>query len=580
MKILLRYLKPYIWYIILILVLATVAQVASLFEPIPLQWIIDRYITKMDQHSQSEIFKGVGMLLGLSVGVAMIARLGTIVQDYWLSVTVDRISNEIYNDGIKKALKMPFEIYEDEQSGKTLSIIQKVWTDSKELMKQFINFIFPTIVSVIFIIFFAIKVHWLIAPIYIAAMAIIIIFSLVLGKRIKIIQKDIVTRSSELAGTTTEVLRNIEMVKGLGLVKQEYRRLKENTGKILGLEIEKSRKTRGLLFGQGTLIQVSRTVLTGFLVYLTIKKEITLGELVTFRMLTYYLFAPLSQIGNVINKYREAQVSLENFESLMKRPTETNNKNGVKIDRVQKIEFKDVSFTRKGSSELTLKNINFEVKSGQNIAFVGPSGAGKSTLVKLLIGFYEASEGGIKYNGFKKNEINIQSLRTELGLVSQDNYMFAGSIRDNLKFVKPDATDEEMVAALKTAQAGKLLERAENGLDTLIGENGMKISGGEKQRLSIARAILRKPSLLIFDEATSALDSITEKEIVKIIQDVSNSKDRLSISIAHRLSTIMHCDKIYVLEKGRVCEMGTHSELLKKQGLYSALWREQSGSQN
>ena len=213
----------------------------------------------------------------------------------------------------------------------------------------------------------------------------------------------------------------------------------------------------------------------------------------------------------------------------------------------------------------------------ETVAFVGPSGSGKTTLVKLLVGLYRPRSGDIRYDGFSIDDIDLDALRERIGLVTQDTQLFSGTIRENLLFVNPSASDQECMAVLKKAACQSLLARADKGLDSVIGEGGVKVSGGEKQRLSIARALLRGPNLLVFDEATSSLDSLTEEEISETIRDVSMRKDLITILIAHRLSTVLHADKIYVLERGRVIESGRHEDLLELKGLYYAMWRQQIG---
>ena len=224
-----------------------------------------------------------------------------------------------------------------------------------------------------------------------------------------------------------------------------------------------------------------------------------------------------------------------------------------------------------------LSGINFQAKAGETIAFVGPSGSGKTTLVKLLVGLYRPLSGEIVYNGINSEEVDIESLREQIGLVTQDTQVFSGTIRENLRFVKPEAADEELWDVLNRSAAESLMQRASEGLNTVIGEGGVKLSGGEKQRLSIARALLRKPSLLVFDEATSSLDSITEEQITSTIRELSQNNKQITVLIAHRLSTVMHADRIYVLEKGKVAEEGKHEDLLNQKGLYYAMWRQQVG---
>ncbi|MEO5501728.1 MAG: ATP-binding cassette domain-containing protein, partial [Ginsengibacter sp.] len=236
----------------------------------------------------------------------------------------------------------------------------------------------------------------------------------------------------------------------------------------------------------------------------------------------------------------------------MKKKPEPKPDDPFKIEALNELEFKNVKFKHQSASQPALIDISFDVKKGETIAFVGPSGSGKTTLVKLLVGLYQPLQGEILYNDIDSRQIDFDSLRTQIGFVTQDTQLFAGTIKENMLFVNPEATDEQINSALRKAACFNILERAEKGIYTVIGEGGIKISGGEKQRLSIARALLRRPHLLIFDEATSSLDSLTEEEITNTIKDISSKKEQITILIAHRLSTIMHADRIYVLERGVV----------------------------
>jgi ATP-binding cassette subfamily B protein len=337
------------------------------------------------------------------------------------------------------------------------------------------------------------------------------------------------------------------------------------------------RYLRSLSFVQGTCVNLLRTSILFLMLYLIFTQRITVGQFFSLFIYSFFIFGPLQELGNVINVYRETEVSLQNFETILSLPPEPRPLHPVAVDFLDQLRFDHVSFQHQSASAPALREISFEVDRGETIAFVGPSGAGKTTLVKLLVGLYRPKAGHIYYNGVPEDEIAIDRLRERIGFVTQDAQLFSGSIRENLRFVRPDASDEECLEVLEQAAVQGLLGRAGRGLDTVIGEGGIKVSGGEKQRLSIARALLRKPQLLVFDEATSSLDSLTEEEISQTIRDVAASRDAITCLIAHRLSTVLHADRIYVLERGRIVEFGRHAELLANKGLYYAMWRQQVG---
>jgi ATP-binding cassette subfamily B protein len=448
------------------------------------------------------------------------------------------------------------------------------------LIASFVNTLFTSFIGIVFVMVYAIKVHWLIAPVFLAVVPLLGILSSVLSKRIKKIQKVIVGETTALAGSTTESLRNIELVKSLGLVKQEIKRLNNTTEKILGLELRKVKYIRSLSFIQGTAVNFLRTCIMFIMLFLIFQKEISLGQMFSLMFYSFFIFGPLQELGNVINTFREAEVSLANFKTIMEMPKEPKPAHPKIITRVTKLTFDQVSFQHQSAKTKAIQEISFEVNAGQTVAFVGPSGSGKTTLVKLLVGLYRPQSGQIRYNDVPENEIDLDTLREKIGFVTQDTQLFAGSIRENLLFVNPGATDAQCMEVLEKAACQNLLARADKGLDTVIGEGGVKVSGGEKQRLSIARALLRKPNLLVFDEATSALDSLTEEEINETIKKIAHGDLHITIMIAHRLSTIMHADKIIVLEKGLVIEEGKHEDLLALKGLYYAMWRQQIGERN
>ncbi|MCB0725333.1 MAG: ABC transporter ATP-binding protein [Ignavibacteriae bacterium] len=577
MKILYKYLGFYWKLVFLALFLAAVNQVFSLLDPWIFRIVIDNYATKFDQYTFDQFWKGVGLLLLAGVGVALVSRIAKNFQDYYVNTITQKLGARIYSDGLRHSLQLPYQVFEDQRSGETLGILQKVRSDVEKLITMGVNTLFTTLVGLIFVIVYSFTIHWVIVPLYIITAPLIGWLSSILSRRIKRVQKNIVSETTALAGSTTESLRNIELVKSLGLANQEIERLNNTTMKILGLELKKVKFIRTLSFIQGSVVNLLRNVILFAMLYLIFDQQITFGQFFSLFIYSFFIFGPLQMLGDIINTYRETEVSLENFQKIMDTPVEPQPEDPVEINSIDNLEFDKVSFKHLSATNYALTDISFKTGIGHTIAFVGPSGSGKTTLVKLLVGLYHPMSGNILYNGTPQNEIDLNTLREHIGFVTQDAQLFSGTIRENLLFVNPKATDEEILDVLKKAACQPLLARADKGLDTVIGEGGVKVSGGEKQRLSIARALLRKPTLLVFDEATSALDSLTEEEISKTIRDVSESKDHITILIAHRLSTIMHADTIYVLERGRIIESGKHNELLELKGLYYAMWRQQIG---
>src|SRR5260221_460745 len=444
-----RYFKD-LWKLAAIsLVLAAINQIFTLLDPLILRHIIDSYANRNREYSSPQCIRGVGLLLAAAVGVALVSRIAKNFQDYFVNVITQKVGARIYTDGVRHSLDLPYTLFEDQRSGETLGKLQRVRSDVEKFIALLVNMVFTTLIGLAFVTIYAAKVHWSIAPAYLLTVPLLGSLSSLLSRKVKSVQKRIVTEQKP-----------------------------------------------------------------------------------------------------------EHPVALPSLETL---------------------EFDRVSFQHQSASSPALSEISFRVARGETIAFVGPSGAGKTSLVKLLVGLYRPKSGHIFYNGTPEDQVAIEDLRERIGFVTQDTQLFSGSIRENLQFVRPDATDEECLEVLRQAAVEGLLLRANHGLDSKIGEGGVKVSGGEKQRLSIARALLRRPQLLVFDEATSSLDSLTEEEISETIRDVAVRRDAITILIAHRLSTILHADCIYVLERGRIVESGRHEDLLASKGLYSAMWRQQVG---
>ncbi len=571
-----RYLKKY-WKVLgLAMFLAMVNQIFSLLDPYIFRLILDNYVTKFETLSRSGFFQGVGFLLLLSMGTALVSRIAKNFQDFYVNTVTQRLGAKMYTDGLAHSLKLPYQIFEDQRSGETLEKLQRVRQDTQSLITNFVNILFFSAVGFIFVIIYAFFVSWAVAAVYLAIVPILSVATMLLSKKIKTVQIKIVQQTTALAGSTTESLRNIELVKSMGLSGAEIGRLNNTTDAILKLELEKVKYVRTLSFVQGTLVNLLRTIILFVMMYLVFARSITLGEFFSLWIYSFFLFNPLQQLGDVVNSYRESQASLDNFRKLLATPKEPQPLHPKAVGQLKRIDFNNVVFKHISANRPALSGIDFHAVAGDTIAFVGPSGSGKTTLVKLLVGLYRPQSGNVSYNNINLNDVDLESLREQIGFVTQDTQVFAGSIRENLKFVNQNATDEQLNNVLNRAAAQSLMQRALQGLDTIIGEGGVKVSGGEKQRLSIARALLRDPKLLVFDEATSSLDSLTEQQITETIRSVAN-KEQITVLIAHRLSTIMHADRIYVLEKGKVAEAGKHQDLLEMKGLYYAMWRQQIG---
>lgn len=577
MHLLYTYLLRYKRLILAALVLATVNQVFSMLDPQVFRRIVDDYGTKATTMPRAEFLRGVGILLLAYIGVALVSRVAKNFQDYYVNVIAQRTGASLYERSVSHSFSLPYAVFEDQRSGEILQKMHKARADAQSLITSFVNLMFVSMVGLVFVTIYAFTVHWSIGLTYLLLAPALGALMFFISRRIKTQQRVIVTQTAELAGSTTETLRNVELVKSLGLEGQEITRLNNVNAGILDLELKKVRFLRFYSFLQGTLINSTRAGLLFLMLWLVSSRAITLGEFFALFFYSFAIFGPLAELGAIIAQYQEARASLERLEEVLAIAPEPKPENPVTITALRRVAFEDVSFTYPSSATPALESVDLEIHAGETVAFVGPSGSGKTSLVKLLVGLYRPTTGRLTVNGTDINDIDAAHLRARIGLVTQETQLFAGTIRENLLFVNPTATDAECIEVLRQAAALPIIERGGKGLDTKIGEGGIKISGGERQRLAIARALLRQPELMIFDEATSSLDSITERSITETIRALTTGAHRrMTVLVAHRLSTIAHAQRIHVLAKGRVVETGTHDTLLAANGLYAALWREQS----
>ena len=575
MDLILRYLREHWRLATSALVFAAINQIFGMADPFIFRRIIDGYLIPLRHHNEREFALGAGLWLAAMVGATTIAWAAKTLQLSRAGEISQKVAAAMFGDGVRQALEMPYAEFEHSRSGETLDRLQKLRTKVEQLIGSAFNVLFVSLVGVVFVLAYAATVYWVIA-LYLAVVTVLMIaLSVARSRTLKRIYEDVFREGTALAGAATEALRNIELVKSLGLAQREISRLHESSGRILAFELEGIRRVRRFSFYHGGCVQIMRLSLIVLLLYFMYLRRVSFGQFFALYLYARFLFVPLQQAGSAIQEYRGLEASLDAFRGLLDRPKESRPTRPTPIDKLCSIEFEDVQFQYVAALRPALTGLSFRVAQGATIAFVGPSGAGKSTIVKLISGLYAPQRGRILYNGISECEISLDDLRARIGLVTQETQLFSGSIRQNLLFVRPGANDAECLAALEQASAQSILRRAGQGLDTLIGEGGIRLSGGERQRIAIARALLRQPHVLIFDEATSALDSLTEREIGETIRALAGRSDAIMILIAHRLSTVARADVIYVLDHGRIVQSGSQADLVAAGGLYRDMWLQQ-----
>jgi ATP-binding cassette subfamily B protein len=583
-KLLLQYLGRYKGLVALVLLLAAIDQV--LVNLIPYVFghrIIDPLVNKVHyfrEHGlRGKYFHGIATGLLIMIGMGLAALTANTFRMHMTNIIIRRLGADLYADVLRHILCLPYKDFEDQRSGEVLSVLQRARLDSENFIYRFVGVLFSLIIAIVVVTVVSFPLSPILPLIYflsVILMAVVINYS---SRKLKFIQKDILDETNSLIGSATESLRNMELVKSLGLIPQEIQRFNKINFGILGKELRKVRGIRSIHFFYGATILILQQGTIFLLLVFLFYDKLTVGQLIMMQLYYYTIFVTLSDLGSVIVFYRDAEGSLNNLKIILSKAVENQPVHPEKIGPIESLRFDKVYFQHQSAILPALEDISFEVEIGETIALVGPSGAGKTTLVKLLVGLYDPVTGKIYYNGRSHGKIDLSELRSQVGLVTQDTQLFSGTIKENLLFVNPEANDAMIDAALRIACCQSLLERATKGVDTRIGESGLKLSGGERQRLSIARSLLRKSNILIFDEATSSLDSLTEREIADTIRNITDRKQYITIMIAHRLSSIMFADRIYVLEKGRIIETGNHAKLLERKGLYYAMWRQQTGEQ-
>jgi len=564
--------KTIIWprrkLVFLGLFLIVISKAASFVAPLSLKYLMDDIIPNKD----IDFLK----LLVAAVAIAIFVQAVTsFLLTKILSVQAQYLISELRAQVQKKVLSLPIRFFDNAKSG---ALVSRIMTDVEGVrnligtgLVQLVGGTITAVVSLVLLL----QISWTMTLFTLVPLA---IFALIALKAFKIIRPIFRNRgkiNAEVTGRLTETLGGVRVIKGFNAEAQENSIFEEGVERLFQ-NVKKSLTATAFITSSSTfLLGIATTGIMGIGGYKIMMDELTIGEFLTFTFLLGLMVAPIVQMSNIGSQLTEALAGLDRTEELMNMTPESDEKNRtIVLDKIKgDISFNDVSFAYEEDKEV-LHNINFEVKSGSVVALVGSSGSGKSTIAGLAATFLNPESGTITIDGNDISKVNLNSYRKNLGVVLQDEFLFEGSIRNNILFPRPNATEEEILAAVNAAYVNEFTDRFDDGLETLIGERGVKLSGGQRQRIAIARAILANPKILILDEATSNLDTESEALIQKSLATLTEG--RTTFVIAHRLSTIRKANQILVIENGRIAEQGTHDELIAKEGRYYNLFTYQA----
>lgn len=550
------------------LLLIVISKAASFVAPLSLKYLMDDIIPN----------KNIDFLK-LLVGAVALAILVQAVTSFLLtkilSVQAQYLISELRAQVQKKVLSLPIRFFDNTKSGALVSRIMSDVEGVRNLIGTgLVQLVGGTITAVVSLILL-LRISWSMTLFTLIPLA---IFALIALKAFKIIRPIFRNRgkiNAEVTGRLTETLGGVRVIKGFNAEDQENKIFEEGVERLF-LNVKKSLTATAFMTSSSTfLLGLATTGIMGIGGYKIMMDELTIGNFLTFTFLLGLMVAPIVQMSNIGSQLTEALAGLDRTEELMNMTPESDEENRTQFlkNLEGNIVFNDVSFAYEEDKEV-LHNISFEAKPGEVIALVGSSGSGKSTIAGLAATFLNPQSGTIMVDGQDISKINLGSFRKHLGVVLQDEFLFEGTIRQNILFPRPNASEEELQAAVKAAYVNEFTDRFDDGLETLIGERGVKLSGGQRQRIAIARAVLANPKILILDEATSNLDTESEALIQKSLAELT--KGRTTFVIAHRLSTIRKADQILVIENGRIAEQGTHDELITTEGRYYNLFTYQA----
>ena len=565
------YLKPYTKQLILVLVCIIVSSFFSLMPSMITGKILDDGLMKRD-------FRALIYYIVLSLIVTLLASLIGVAETYINTWIAQHITYDMRNQMYSHLQKMSQRFFTTNNQGDVITRMTSDIDGVKSVITSTFSSILSNSITLIIAMIAMFQKNWILALVGIVIVPLFTIPTRSAGKRRWSLTNESQQVNDEVNGILNETLSvsGQLLVKLFGKEKYEYERYEQANRKMIGLNIKESMAGRWFRVVLTTFTSIGPMLLylAGGILMMKYDSNITIGDISVLVALLGRMYMPVNSLLNIQVDWIRSMALFTRIFDYFDIPVEIKNApDAIKPESVTgNVVFEHVGFSYDKSKQI-LKDINFTLKAGSSIAIVGPSGSGKSTIVNLIPRLYDVDNGSVTFDGIDVRKLDLEFLRNQVGVVSQETYLFNGTVRDNLLYAKPDATEQDMIDALKKANIWDFIEKQEKGLDTEVGNRGLKLSGGEKQRISIARIILKDPTIFIFDEATSALDSISEKKIQDAIDPIIKSKT--SILIAHRLSTILAADEILVVKDGTIAERGSHKELLGKEGIYRELYETQ-----